>query len=67
MSIKKQVCKICNCNFDIKLTKKYIVKVPTSGFLFNNFYDAQDCPHCGCQQLLCVRHPLVDDKNNKKS
>lgn len=72
MSIKKQVCKICNCNFDIKSSKKYLVKTSTfklipSGLTNYEIYDAMDCPQCGCQQLLCVRYPLIDDKNNKKS
>lgn len=67
MAIKKQVCKVCNCNFDIKLSKKYLVKIPTfklmtSGLTNNEVYDAMDCPQCGCQQLLCVRHPLLDVK-----
>ena len=72
MAIKKQVCKICNCNFDIKPAKKYMAKVASikinlNGCFSSEIYDAMDCPQCGCQQLLCVRHPSVDDKNSKKS
>ena len=72
MAIKKQVCKVCNCNFDIKPSKKYLVKISTfklmpSGLTKNEVYDAMDCPQCGCQQLLCVRHHHLMIKNNKKS
>lgn len=56
--IKKQVCKVCNCNFDIKISKKYLVKVVD--FLgTKNVFDAYDCPQCGCQQLISQRYLKV--------
>lgn len=56
--IKKQVCKVCNCNFDIKISKKYLVKV--GDFLgTKNIFDAYDCPQCGCQQLISQRYHKV--------
>lgn len=60
--IKKIICSICDCKFDIDKKKKYIVK---RAALVGEpiLYDAIDCPNCGCQKILQTRMKSI--KNMK--
>lgn len=66
--IKKQVCNVCNCNFEIKTSKKYFVRVEDL-IGTHSIYDAYDCPHCGCQMLINRRYPeaIITAKNENKT
>ena len=47
-------CKVCGAEFKPKKENKYIVKVMKSTSIVTanvEYYDAFDCPKCGCQQL----------------
>lgn len=61
----KITCKICGEEFDIAKEDKYQVRVPsfdaTRGFT-KMTWDALDCPHCGCQNLLSKRYDTVRQK-----
>lgn len=50
--IKK--CSFCGIEFEIEINKKYIVKSQES-LLNISFFDAMDCPNCGCQNIIWKR------------
>lgn len=57
-------CAVCGNEFEIEIDKKYIVKIQES--LMNvTYYDAIDCPYCGCQNLLWKRLPKVNNNSEK--
>lgn len=54
-------CEVCKKEFELKKENKYIVQnVSVSGLFNRNYYDAFDCPHCGCQNITNVRYLEVD-------
>lgn len=65
-------CFVCGSDFVLNATDKYIVNVPASAvskaFLGANdkIFEAFDCPHCGCQNLVNERFgaeelPVIED------
>lgn len=52
-------CKICGKEFELKKEKKYLAteKVETFGTLAKlpKTFEAFDCPHCGCQNIVNIR------------
>lgn len=55
-------CKVCGTEFEPKKEDKYMVKiVKRTNFVTADveYYDAFDCPQCGCQQLAGLRHGVV--------
>lgn len=57
-------CKICGGGYDIVKKDTYQVSVPDSGLVRSGptTWDAADCPHCGCQNLLGKRYDTVGRK-----
>lgn len=61
-------CKICGNEFELKIKEHYVSRDPGEerlGFASLNavvqerkLYDAFDCPHCGCQNIMQERKPL---------
>ena len=63
--IKKKLCYVCGAKITVKKDLVYLVRereVPVSEVFVRTpaVYDAMDCPHCGCQQLLATRLPKLD-------
>ena len=63
---KKLRCKTCRGMFEMKAENRYIVaEAKNAGFaaLSNGpgivYYDAFDCPFCGCQNVTGVRVPKL--------
>lgn len=71
---KKLRCKICKGMFEMKTENRYIVAEPTrEGFAALSsgagivYFDAFDCPFCGCQNITGVRKPkLANVKEEEK-
>jgi len=52
-------CKVCGTKFKPQKSNKYTVKiVKRTSFVTADveYYDAFDCPKCGCQQLAGLRY-----------
>lgn len=49
--IKK--CSFCGNTFEIEIDKKYVVKNIEAVMIA--YYDAMDCPNCGCQNIIWKR------------
>lgn len=59
-------CKICKRRFELKKPFRYVAVKTESIFpLKSVLYDAFDCPHCGCQNIVGIRESEV--KNVVKS
>ena len=55
----KLKCVLCSNRFEIEIDKKYVVKIQEE--LINTaYYDAIDCPICGCQNIIWKRDETVD-------
>nr|DAL28802.1 MAG TPA_asm: RimK-related lysine biosynthesis protein, Probable-dependent amine/thiol ligase family Amino-group [Caudoviricetes sp.] len=52
-------CKICGKEFELKKENKYLVteKIAAFGALTElpKTFEAFDCPHCGCQNVMNIR------------
>lgn len=46
-------CSFCGNTFEIEIDKKYVVKNIEAGRIA--YYDAMDCPKCGCQNIIWKR------------
>lgn len=55
----KYKCVICGHRFEIEIDKKYVVKIQ-EGLINKTYYDAIDCPRCGCQKIIWKREEIVD-------
>ena len=59
-------CKVCGREFSLTIEDHYIVQDPRKiGAVANPTstdkaieYDAFDCPHCGCQNVMQMRKPI---------
>lgn len=59
-------CKVCGREFPLMIEERYIARDPQRIGVLANLantdkaieYDAFDCPHCGCQNVMQVRKPL---------
>lgn len=59
-------CKVCGRDFPLMTEEHYIAQDPEKNGVFarladtsrNMQYDAFDCPHCGCQNIVQERKPL---------
>lgn len=65
MKIKK-TCKICGCRFEVRKEDKDLA---TEQFSLSDtlvkpkrVYEVIDCPSCGCQLMLNIRMPKVEDE-----
>lgn len=47
-------CKVCGKEFDLLKERRYTVK-SNSVFVGTQYYDAFDCPFCGCQNIAKER------------
>lgn len=61
--IKK--CSFCGNEFEIEINKKYIVRLQEN-LLNISFFDAMDCPNCGCQNIIWKRLEKAS-KNTEKT
>lgn len=53
-------CKICKRRFELKKPFRYVAVKTESIFpLKSVLYDAFDCPHCGCQNIVGIRESEV--------
>ena len=63
-------CKVCGRDFPLIAEERYTARnkemsgvIPTiKGDQESDWYDAFDCPHCGCQNLVQERMRLVTDR-----
>lgn len=53
-AIKKMKCRVCGCRFFPTKELKQIVGEKVNIFS-SNYYDAYDCPACGCQVVAGKR------------
>lgn len=68
MSKGMTTCKVCGRDFALMAEDHYVVRdaekmgvLPAlSGQKESNRYDAFDCPHCGCQNVMQMRKIDVD-------
>lgn len=51
MSKGMYTCEVCGRDFALIAEERHTVHSPVGGFLF----DAFDCPHCGCENLVNSR------------
>ena len=51
-------CVVCGNNFEIEMDKKYVVKSIEAVMIV--YYDAIDCPKCGCQNIIWKRLEKVN-------
>lgn len=56
---QKYKCVVCGHRFEIEIDKKYVVKIQ-EGLINKTYYDAVDCPRCGCQNIIWKREEIVD-------
>ena len=61
----KRKCVVCGNNFEIVIDKKYIIKM-REGLVDVAYFDAMDCPKCGCQNIIWKRAEKVN-KNTEKT
>lgn len=68
-------CKVCERDFALIIEKHYIardvmriggVTVALSGQTEAKIYDAFDCPHCGCQNIIQERKFIEFDSEEEK-
>lgn len=63
-------CIVCGKRFMPDKESTYLVCNPVTALsaLCNtpNVHDAVDCPRCGCQQLLKIRVPKIEEGGNGK-
>lgn len=65
-----KTCDVCGRDFPLVVERRYVVKSDSTPILFSSerLYDAIDCPHCGCQNVLHERKrtvPCETDKEDK--
>ena len=61
-------CKVCGRDFALIKEEHYIAKhddkegvIPAfAGREAQRLYDAFDCPHCGCQNIVGIREAILD-------
>ena len=59
-------CKVCGRDFALMVEEHYVVREPQKVGVLANLvnndvaleYDAFDCPHCGCQNIMQGRKPI---------
>ena len=51
------VCHVCGMAFNPSPERRYTVKEKDGigAIVGNTYYDAFDCPHCGCQNIVGLR------------
>lgn len=63
-------CKICEKEFELKKEEKYLAteKVTAFGTLAKlpKTFEAFDCPHCGCQNIVNIREEEATDYDEDK-
>lgn len=57
-------CSYCGNEFEIEINKKYIVKSQDS-LISCSYFDAMDCPKCGCQNIIWKRMEKVSENTKK--
>ncbi len=57
-------CSFCGIEFEIDVNKKYIVK-SKENLLDISYFDAIDCPKCGCQNIIWKRLERVSENTEK--
>ena len=64
-------CKTCGRRFKLIAKNRYEVKVAPVGFnaLSNRteYYNAFNCPHCGCQNIVGVVEKVRVDEERKEA
>lgn len=67
-------CKVCGRDFPLIIEDHYTAKeagkigfAALAGGPAPILFDAFDCPHCGCQNVMQQRHPLSDIMGNNYS
>lgn len=56
ISIKSiKTCSVCGWDYSVRGSNLYVAEEVTPLFQPNKYYDAIDCPHCGCQIILGER------------
>lgn len=69
MFLKKVTCGVCGYRFTPQKDEIYTAQTPRS-FLSSltsppEYFDAMDCPHCGCQTMLKIRADRVEKKETE--
>lgn len=64
-------CKVCGKRFVLFAHNRYVVMVAPVGMNLltqkTEYYNAFDCPHCGCQNIVGVVEMNVVDENKEAS
>ena len=65
----KTKCSVCGKRFMPDKEFVYLasegVSVVDAFTRVKRVYDATDCPRCGCQQLLKIRVPKIEERKNE--
>lgn len=71
MKIKQEItgrcCEVCGCWLPLSNDRIYpvVVRSTTSILGDRTAYDAIDCPRCGCQTILHIRHERLNKRGEK--
>lgn len=60
-------CKVCGTKLNIEKGNVYVAQVTNNFFHFTENWNATDCPYCGCQNLLKIRHDKAFDVKQRIS
>ncbi len=59
-------CEVCGTELNINKKNVYVAEVRNSLFGTSENWNATDCPHCGCQNLLKKRYNKVSEMKTLK-
>jgi len=55
-------CKVCDKHVNLNKKNRYEIRIPSFGFERPTIYEAFDCPHCGCQNIVNIREDIRETK-----
>ncbi len=59
-------CEVCGTELEINKKNVYVAEVRNALFGISEDWNATDCPHCGCQNLLKKRYAKVSEMKTLK-
>lgn len=65
--MENNCCKVCGTKLNIEKGNVYVAQVVNNFFHFTENWNATDCPYCGCQNLLKIRHDKESDVRKRIS
>lgn len=65
--MNEKCCEVCGTQLNINKKNVYESVVINHIFHFEEIWNATDCPHCGCQNLLKKRYENITERNKQIS